>query len=440
MLVVATLVTITSCSNNNDYNVSYGSTLVTIDSTDVVTDVLDTESSGNESVTSDEADLETETLFVTEAESERIEEGYIATVTLPVSDFDTLTSISINQNDTETNDKNISAESSNNKKCVHNYKLEFVKDSSCTVAGYKTYSCSKCKHSYTEPLDFSEHNYTEATCTGPMRCNVCSIVFGSTLGHSYGSDDKCVRCGVKNYVDDNLQDLTVSVKNDKNISIKNVTVSIYKGDNSNTFAVGKTNSKGVFTVRIDKGSSYKIVLSDLPSGYAAEEGYIAYNTTRANIKLKTVSLENSSDHSTADYKVGSKMWDFTVTDIDGKEYNLYDILQEQKLIIIDFWYVACVPCKNEFPYFESVHNKYKDDVTILAMNHFDNEGEIKRLRDEMRISFPLVKENIGLKSAFDVTNYPTTIIIDSSGRIISIHREPYESEKELFDIIDSLLK
>ena len=324
--------------------------------------------------------------------------------------------------------------------CSHKYNLTDTIASTCTKSGMKTYTCSKCGHSYKEPMPMVDHNYTAATCTTPKTCKICSKTAGKALGHSFGADNKCSRCDVKNSVDESKIELTVSVKNDKGISVKDVAVTIYEQSSSKLVADGKTNKSGVFTVIADKDVRYRVILSDLPTGYTAEESYIAYNTTRVNIRLKSIVMVNPDDHSNANYSVGSIMWDFTVVDTDGNTYNLSQLLKDKELIILDFGYVACGPCKSEFPYFEAAHKKYGDDVTILAMNHFDSETDIKELREELGVTFPMVKENLGFLDAFDLSNYPTTVIINSNGKIISIHREPYDSEEDFLGIIESLLK
>ncbi len=327
-----------------------------------------------------------------------------------------------------------------NSACAHKYKLTSAVDSTCATAGSKTYTCSKCNFSYKDPIAMKKHNYNDAACMIPKTCKNCFQESGSALGHSYGSDKKCTRCGlVSNEV--NNQAFTVSVRNDKSLPVANVTVTIYNDAYStDPIAVGNTNKSGIFTVDLEKVSCYRIVLSNLPDGYTANESYTASNTSRINISLKYNVVENTKDHSYADYKVGSTMWDFTVTDTDGNLYTLSKLLDDKKLVILDFWYVACSPCKAEFPYFEAVHQKYDDDITILAMNHFDSEESIKALREELEVTFPMVKEELGLRDAFDITNYPTTVMVNDSGKIVSIHRDAYASEEEFLKIIESLIK
>jgi hypothetical protein len=70
---------------------------------------------------------------------------------------------------------------------------------------------------------------------------------------------------------------------------------------------------------------------------------------------------------------GSFAPDFTVTDLDGNEWNLYDILDEGKTVIIDAYATWCGPCWNyhQAGTLKDVWNAYgpdgTDEVVVLAI-------------------------------------------------------------------------
>ena len=74
------------------------------------------------------------------------------------------------------------------------------------------------------------------------------------------------------------------------------------------------------------------------------------------------------------------------------------------------------------------------------MNHFDTQESIKSLRDSMGVTFPMVKEELGMRDAFGIANYPTTVFVNSNGKIVSIHTAAFESEEAFFNTIESFLK
>lgn len=320
----------------------------------------------------------------------------------------------------------------------HDYK-DTVVASTCVSYGHTKYSCSRCGSYYTQKLPLAEHAYQDATCTTAKTCKVCGKTSGSALGHSYNADGNCSRCGVKNpQAETGPVTFSATIKSDKNEKIAGITVTVYVDSAAQPAGSAVTGSNGVATMSINRGGSYKVVLSNIPAGYSGKESY-TFSSHQVNINLACVPVLDPLDHSRAMYEVGSTMADFTLTDTDGNTYKLSQLMQQKKLIILDFWYVTCAPCKAEFPYFEKALEQYGDDITLLALNPLDGESAIKELREQMEVTFPMVKESIGLAKGFDVTAYPTTVFIDSNGKVVFIEEGQFSSEQAFLDKIKSYL-
>lgn len=319
--------------------------------------------------------------------------------------------------------------------CSHSYQVTDTQASTCTIAGTRTYTCSKCKSGYTEALTLAEHKYAAATCEKPQTCSVCSRTAGNALGHNYGADAKCTRCSK---MADPIP-FQAKIRSDKQELLKGITVTVYVDNASTPAGSGTTDSKGVATVQLPlAGSSYLVVLSDVPAKYEAKESY-TFSSTLVNLTLSTRPTLDPNDHSNAQYKVGNTMADFNLKDTDGNTYKLSSLLQSNDLIILDFWYVTCVPCKNEFPYFNAALDEYGDRITLLALDPIDDEAAIKKLRTELEVSFPMLRDTVNLYQGFDVTAYPTTVFIDSSGKILNIHRGDYKSEASFLNDVERYL-
>jgi len=318
--------------------------------------------------------------------------------------------------------------------CSHNYQPGIYQAPTCEQAGYQNYRCTKCgdvQQQLSLPLG---HSYTEATCTAPKRCILCDSTQGSSLGHSF-SNGLCSRCGEK---DPLVRTITIQVKDSKNNPVDGVTVALYIADQLHSTCIS-SNGKVSFTVQNHSGS-YTLVLTHIPEGYKAQKNSYTYRSDSGAIVLEIVPVVYPGDHSKAAYKVGSTMGDFTVTDVDGKTYQLSQLLQQKKLVILNFWYYTCVPCKAEFPYFNSVYEKYSNDIEILGLNHFDSESKIRQLRSEMGLTFPLATEHLGMQQGFGIQSYPVSVFIDSSGRILKIQKDVgFQSEAELETVVRQML-
>lgn len=319
--------------------------------------------------------------------------------------------------------------------CGHDYQPEFYQAPTCLQAGYQNYRCQKCgdvQQQLSPPLG---HCYGSATCIAPKSCNRCGMTEGTALGHHY-SEGFCSRCGEK---DPSIRTITIQVKDSKNAPVDGVTVGLYIADVLHSTAVS-TGGQVTFTLKNHTGS-YTLVLTQVPEGYKAQKGSYTYRSDSGAIVLDIVPVVYPDDHSRAAYKVGSTMGDFTVTDVDGKTYQLSRLLQEKKLVILNFWYYTCVPCKAEFPYFNAVYQKYSDDIEILGLNHFDSENQIRQLRSEMGLSFPLATEHLGMQQGFGIQSYPVSVFIGSNGRILHIQKDVgFQSEAQLEALIQQMIR
>jgi thiol-disulfide isomerase/thioredoxin len=95
-----------------------------------------------------------------------------------------------------------------------------------------------------------------------------------------------------------------------------------------------------------------------------------------------------------------------------------------KVVVLNFWYAACAPCRTEAPVLESVAKKYADqNVQFYGVNVRDKANTAAAFMKEFDVSYPsLIDADIGTvqfayASASPVTATPTTLVIDRSGRV-----------------------
>ena len=77
----------------------------------------------------------------------------------------------------------------------HKYKEEVTKKATCTDDGVKEIKCSVCGDSKTEAIKATGHSWKNATCTDPKKCKNCGLTEGDALGHDYkGKETKGSSC------------------------------------------------------------------------------------------------------------------------------------------------------------------------------------------------------------------------------------------------------
>lgn len=105
---------------------------------------------------------------------------------------------------------------------------------------------------------------------------------------------------------------------------------------------------------------------------------------------------------------------------------------DSKVIIVEYWYMACYPCIKMIPFLNEIYKKYSDyDIEIIGVNIIDNNPQkINPLKNfieyhEMKNPVFLTDEN-----QLNISSYPTIIILNQYRDIIYIS-SGYSKEKEL---------
>lgn len=125
-------------------------------------------------------------------------------------------------------------------------------------------------------------------------------------------------------------------------------------------------------------------------------------------------------------------------DFSGKKHALDDY--RGKVLLLDFWYRACPWCIRAMPMIKRLAEHFRDkDVSILGVNTDKERSDAIFVLKKMNLPYVNL-EGRDLTKHYDITNYPTFIIIDKQGlvRRIIIGYEPLLTEK-LISIIEPLL-
>ena len=144
-------------------------------------------------------------------------------------------------------------------------------------------------------------------------------------------------------------------------------------------------------------------------------------TTTAPVETTTAPVSTPAVESLGDLDLvlGSQMPDFTIYDVYGNCYTLYELLQEKKAVMLNFWYINCPYCMLEFPDIQDAYERYSDQIEILAINPIDSAANIVAFQQKRGLTFPLCKDGPKLSNPFVQVGYPTTVIIDRYG-IVSL--------------------
>jgi thiol-disulfide isomerase/thioredoxin len=111
-----------------------------------------------------------------------------------------------------------------------------------------------------------------------------------------------------------------------------------------------------------------------------------------------------------------------------------------KLVLLDFYYMSCLPCIKAIPYLSKFQEKYKDDLVVLGINSADNdENDKKKLPtffEKNAMNYTTILTTRKTDSLYNVLAYPTLYLLDREGKVI--HSDMGFSEENM-NSLDSII-
>ncbi len=215
----------------------------------------------------------------------------------------------------------------------------------------------------------------------------------------------------------------ISVRSEGGMPFEKLMLQVYEdAEMTELLWAGETDKEGSasFTAPENK-DGYFADIKNMPDGYAvdSEGGTVILLPGSTEIVLTADIKEGVSD---VVFKRGSIIRDFAVT-VDGKEYRISKLLEEKKAVVLNFWFLNCGPCRSEFPHMQAAYEKYSDSIELLALNPYDGtDAEVATFAKENSFTFPMVKCGEEFATAFELTAYPTTMVIDRYGMIAMVEK------------------
>ncbi len=153
-----------------------------------------------------------------------------------------------------------------------------------------------------------------------------------------------------------------------------------------------------------------------------------------------VDIMTRLDAKTSDQMIGQTIEDFSVNDIDGKQYSLLDVISKNKYTLIEFWASWCVPCRAEIPHMKKVYAKYKSKgFEIFSYSLDDKEKSWIKASEEDGIDWINTSDLLGHKSpiveSFAVYGVPRNYLVDSEGKILAIDLRQEKLEEKVKELL-----
>jgi thiol-disulfide isomerase/thioredoxin len=115
------------------------------------------------------------------------------------------------------------------------------------------------------------------------------------------------------------------------------------------------------------------------------------------------------------------------------------------VVVLNFWYAGCPPCRVEAPDLEEVYQEYGDRVTFLGVNVRDSAATASSFEREFGVTYDSILDvsTRDVLSAFagqvPPSAVPTTLVLDAEGRVAARISGMLPSATTLGELIDDVL-
>lgn len=233
-----------------------------------------------------------------------------------------------------------------------------------------------------------------------------------------------------------LKDLTKATKEElttKEITLDGVSIPIYSIEGKrmvgNEIASALMSGEFAPDFYFDKNKEIKIIV-------------FRKATEEENKKLKNMEKQmvDSENYLIDEYKLDSQAAiPFNATDIYGLKYSLENL--KGKIIVMNFWFVACKPCITEMPELNKLVDSYKNQDVVFLGFALDPKPKIDSFLKKMSFSYAIIPNSKKIVDNYKVSSFPTNIIINQNSKIVySASGLTPSTIDEMAETIENLIK
>jgi peroxiredoxin len=130
---------------------------------------------------------------------------------------------------------------------------------------------------------------------------------------------------------------------------------------------------------------------------------------------------------------------FEAKALDGETLRLADL--KGKVVILNFWYIGCAPCRVEIPGLNKLVAEFSGQDVVFIGFALDKPEELRNFLKDVPFKYRIVAEASAIRSLFGVSAYPTHVIINKQGQIeFTLVGGSPDRDTELRPLIKNLLR
>ena len=164
----------------------------------------------------------------------------------------------------------------------------------------------------------------------------------------------------------------------------------------------------------------KTIFRDSDGNLVNNDEFVDIRT--ANFHIKDQTLVRTLDDGMVEFRLqkipqeGAAAPDFSAKLIDGTLLNHSDL--KGKVVVLNFWFIACAACREETPRLNAFSAKFRNDPNIefVAMTA-DPRSSVKKYLTSHHFAYKMTADAGAALKMFVVGGYPKNIVIGKDGKI-----------------------
>lgn len=117
------------------------------------------------------------------------------------------------------------------------------------------------------------------------------------------------------------------------------------------------------------------------------------------------------------FTTGQKIASFSERDMKGNKFVLKELLG--KVVVLNFWFINCPPCRMEIPQLNELVVNYQQnpDVVFIAIA-LDEPYELREFLKTNPFLYNIIDRGRYIASKYGITLYPTHVVLDKEGKTV----------------------
>jgi thiol-disulfide isomerase/thioredoxin len=105
------------------------------------------------------------------------------------------------------------------------------------------------------------------------------------------------------------------------------------------------------------------------------------------------------------------------SDLEGNFYDLKEL--KGKVVVVNFWFINCPPCRLEIPDLNELVAQYRDNKEVVFLGiALDDKYRLEEFLRRMPFHYNIIENGRDLALSNNVNAFPTHVVLDREGKIL----------------------